>query len=180
MQTTQDKPRVAPLGDAELSDEQRELLGRRGNAPVLNIFRTLVRHPALYRAFMKFGSHILGTNTIAPREREILILRAGHLCKSPYELHQHTAIGKRVGLTELELERIAEGPTAPGWTSLESAMLQAADDLVKEHRVGDATWNALKAELSEQQLIDLVFTVGQYTMVSMALNTFGVQIEGAS
>jgi alkylhydroperoxidase family enzyme len=177
---TQDKPRVPPLSDAEMSEEQRELLARRGNAPVLNIFRTLVRHTDLYRAFMKFGAHILGTNTIDPRKREILILRVGHLCKCPYELHQHTAIGKRCGLTELELERIAEGPTAPGWTPLESAMLQATDELHKEQRVSDATWKALSAELNEKQLIDLVFTVGQYTMVSMALSTFGVQIESAS
>jgi alkylhydroperoxidase family enzyme len=163
-----------------MSEEQRALASRGSNAPVLNIFRTLVRHIDLYRAFLKFGSHILGpTNTIDPRKREILILRVGHLCKCPYELHQHTAIGKRCGLTELELERIAEGPTAPGWTPLESAMLQATDELHKEQRVSDATWSALKAELSEKQLIDLVFTVGQYTMVSMALSTFGVQIEAS-
>jgi alkylhydroperoxidase family enzyme len=179
MQTTQDAPRIPPLADAEFDDAQRELIAKRGNAPILNIFRTLVRHPVLYKAFTKFGSHILGTNTIDPRKREILILRVGHLCKCPYELHQHTAIGKRVGLTDLELERIAEGPTAPGWTPLESAMLQATDELHKDQRVSDATWNALKQELNEKQLMDLVFTVGQYTMVSMALSTFGVQIEAS-
>ena len=36
---------------------------------------------------------------------------------------------------------------------------------------------ALAAHYTTEQLIDLVFVVGQYTMVSMALNTFGVQIE---
>jgi hypothetical protein len=42
--------------------------------------------------------------------------------------------------------------------------------------VSDATWDAL-AELGDKGRMDLVFTVGQYTQVSMILNSFGVQLE---
>ena len=35
----------------------------------------------------------------------------------------------------------------------------------------------LSNHYSTQQLMDLVFTVGQYNLVSMALNSFGVQLD---
>jgi len=46
-----------------------------------------------------------------------------------------------------------------------------------DHCISDATWAQLAARFSQQQLMDLVFAVGQYNMVSMALNSFGVQLE---
>jgi len=42
---------------------------------------------------------------------------------------------------------------------------------------GRVTWAALSAKYDDQQMLDVVFTVGQYTLVSMALNTFGVQLD---
>jgi 4-carboxymuconolactone decarboxylase len=171
--------RIAPLTEAELSEEQRELLSKGGRVRDLNIFRTLVRYPELYRAFMRFGGHILGTSSLDPRSREILILRAGHLSKCAYEVHQHNRIGKLAGLNDAELERIAVGPSAPEWTERERTLLRAADELHGQQRVSDATWAALSKDWNDKQLMDLVFTVGQYTMVSMFLSTFGVQIEEA-
>jgi 4-carboxymuconolactone decarboxylase len=173
------QPRIAPLTETECNEEQRELIAKGGPMRQLNIFRTLVRHTALYRAFMKFGGHILGANTLDPRSRELLILRAGHLSKCAYEVHQHNRIGKSVGLGDAELERIAVGPSAPEWSARERTLLQAADELHGHQKISDATWAVLVKDWNEQQLMDLVFTVGQYTMVSMFLSTFGVQIERA-
>jgi 4-carboxymuconolactone decarboxylase len=174
------QPRISPLTDADWTEEQGVLLAKGGPAAKLNIFRTLVRHTELYRAFMRFGAYILNNNTLDARSRELLILRAGHLSHCAYEIHQHNAIGKRVGLSDAELERVAVGPSAVEWSSRERALLEAADELHAHQRLSDATWTALAKEFSEKQLMDLVFTVGQYTMVSMFLSTFGVQIEGAS
>ncbi|MET0912674.1 MAG: hypothetical protein ABWZ68_05190, partial [Acidimicrobiales bacterium] len=63
------------------------------------------------------------------------------------------------------------------WAPSDQALLQATDELMRDDNVTDATWAALVEHWDEQQRIDLVFTIGQYRMISMALNTFGVQIE---
>jgi alkylhydroperoxidase family enzyme len=86
-------------------------------------------------------------------------------------------IGKASGLNDEEIARITKGPEAKGWSALERALLRATDELHADAFVSDATWAALSQHLSTQQLMDLVFTVGQYNLVSMALNTFGVQPE---
>ena len=174
-----DRPRIAPLTDAEMDDETRALLGAAGPTPgrVLNIFRTLAVHPKLLRRWLVFGSHVLAKSTLPPREREIAILRVGWLCRSEYEWGQHVAIGRASGITAEEIRRIALGPDADGWSERDRTLLRATDELVRDHCIGDATWTALAGDWSTEQIVDLVFAVGQYTLVSMALNSFGVQLD---
>jgi alkylhydroperoxidase family enzyme len=111
------------------------------------------------------------------REREIVILRTGFLCKSGYEWTQHVAIGLRSGLTEAEIARIKKGADAPGWNAADAALLRASEELHKSQFITDATWIALGRHFTPKQCMDVVFTVGQYTQVSMMLNTFGVQLD---
>jgi 4-carboxymuconolactone decarboxylase len=171
------RPRLTPLDPSEWNDDQRELLTR-GNPPrVLNVFATLVRHQDLYRRWMPFANHVLFKSSLPAREREMAILRIGWLCRSGYEFHQHTRIGKASGLSDEEIERLKSTPGAAGWSEAESALLQAVDDLHGDQFISDATWQHLSKHYDTNQVIDLVFAVGQYTLVSMALNSFGVQIE---
>ena len=171
------RPRLAPLEPSEWNDEQRELL-MRGNPPrVLNVFATLVRHQNLYRHWMPFANHVMFKSSLPSREREMAILRIGWLCRSGYEFHQHTRIGKQSGLSDAQIERLKSGPDAAGWTEAESALLRAVDDLHGDQFISDETWQRLGKHYDTRQIIDLVFAVGQYTLVSMALNSFGVQIE---
>ena len=172
------KPRVLPLEDGEMTPEVREIVPPRaeGGRP-LNIFTTIARHPKLLKRWLVFGSHILGKSTLSPRARELLILRTGWLCRSEYEWGQHAAIGRMVGITEEELRRITKGPDEPGWDPLDANLLQAADQLHEDSMIGNATWAALSAVYDTRQMLDVVFTVGQYTLVSMVLNTLGVQLD---
>ena len=172
-----DAPRVKPLPEEEWSDEVRKILEplkETGGGRVLNIFATLAHHPDLMRRWLVFGNHVLGKSTLPPREREIAILRIGWLCRSAYEWGQHVLIARRIGMTDEEISRIAAGPDAEGWTGAEAAILRATDELHADARIADATWADLDRHFDRKQCMDLVFAVGQYNLVSMALNTFGV------
>ena len=175
-----DEPRIPPLPESDWTPEIRELLPKTstvsGGAP-LNIFTTLVRHPGLFKRWMVFGTHVLFKSTLPPRERELVILRVGWLCKSEYEFGQHTRIGRDAGLSDEEIRRITLGPDANGWSDNDRTLLRAADELHRDQMIGDATWSALRAFLAERQILDLLFAIGQYTLVSMVLNTLGVQLE---
>lgn len=173
------KPRLHPLPESDWNEEQRELIqvAERGGPNALNIYRTLARHPKLLKRWGVFGAHILYKNSLPARERELLILRTGWLCQSEYEWGQHVIIGRAAGVTDEEIARLKEGAEAPGWTDIEAALIHAADELHTDSMISDATWQALSSHYSSEQLIDLVFTVGQYHIVSMALNTLGVQLD---
>ena len=173
------EPRVAPLSDSECSDEAREQLEalKRGGGRVLNIFRTLAHHPKLMKRWLVFGNHVLGKNSLSPRERELAILRIGWLCRAEYEWGQHAEISRAIGMSDEEIERVADGPDAAGWDPFEATLLRAVDELHEDAMISDPTWKALAERYDTKQLMDLVFTVGQYNLVSMALNTLGVQLD---
>lgn len=172
-------PRIAPVTDAELNDDQRAVLAPMIGAgrPVLNIFRTLARAPAALKGFLGWGEYVLSKkNDLSAREREIVILRIGYLCKSGYEWTQHVPIGERAGLTGDEIVRIKKGADA-GWSDADAALIRASDELHHNYFISDATWAALKRHFSDKQCMDVVFSAGQYTQVCMMLNSFGVQLD---
>jgi len=169
--------RVAALGDDEMDEQQRELLrGVIVPGGTSNIFRTLVRHPGLFRRWMPFGGKLLN-GKLPARERELAILRVGWLCQSEYEWGQHVPIGRAAGLTDEEIGRIPSGAAAHGWSELDRTILTATDELHTDACVGDASWARLSEEYDEKQRIELVMVVGHYHLVSFALNSFGVQRE---
>ena len=140
-----------------------------------NIFSTLARHEALFRAWLPFAGFLLGGGVLPARERELLILRTGCNCGSPYEWGQHVRISERLDIDRETIMRVAQGPGAAGWSEADATLLRAADELHGDDMIGDATYAALAARYDAQQLLDVVFTVGQYHLVSMALNTLRVQ-----
>ncbi len=176
-----DQPRIEPTTSADWDDDSRPLLEsiERNSGSVLNIFRTLARHPKLLKRWVVFGNHVLGGTTlpVRARERELIILRTGYLCGSGYEWAQHVAIGRRSNLTDDEIRRIVDGSGASEWSADDSVLLEAVDELISDSFISGPTWAALSKRWNQQQLMDIVFAVGQYNLVSMALNTFGVQIE---
>jgi alkylhydroperoxidase family enzyme len=174
------QPRIAPLADDQLTPAQAAALEpvRAGGRAPLNIFRTLAHAPEALAAFLGWGGYVLSKrNPLAARERELIILRTGFLCRSGYEWTQHVPIGERAGLSAEEIARIKIGADAPGWSDSDAALLRACDELVARHHVSDATWAALAKHFSQGECMAVVFTVGQYTQVSMMLNSFGVQLD---
>jgi 4-carboxymuconolactone decarboxylase len=143
-----------------------------------NIYKTLAHHPDLYARWSPLGQFLLNGSSLPPREREIVMLRMGWLCQSEYEWSQHARIAKTsAGMTDAEVHRIAEGPGAPGWSDFERTLLRMVDELRYDTMISDATWKALRTKYSDQQIIESMYTASQYQLVSMALNSLGVQLD---
>lgn len=172
------EPRINPLEEKDWNEGVKELMkpfvsqGR-----VFNIFKTLVHHPDLARRWMVFANHILGKSTLADRDRELLILRIGFLCKAGYEWGQHVLIARRCDMSDEEIRSTQTGPQTEGLSEKDKVLLQATDELHKDAHISNDTWKELTNYFDTQQLMDIVFTVGQYNLVSMALNSFGVQLD---
>jgi 4-carboxymuconolactone decarboxylase len=173
-----DSPRIPPLQEADWTEEQRTVLepfAKQGR--LYNIYTTLGHNPSALTAFLKWGSYVLRHSSLDARERELVILRIGYLCRAGYEWAQHSRLGKQAGISDAELESIKAGPEADGWNELDRLLLRTADELHRNYFVSDATWRELRDRLTERQCMDLVFIIGHYTQVCMILNTFGIQLD---
>lgn len=174
------KARIGPVPASQWQPGDAEILGSLGRGEqTIDVFKTCLQHRALCRAWMPFTRYVLGQeNPLPRRDREILILRASWNCNADYDWAHHVPAAKQSGLSDEEILRISKGPNAPGWGRNDQLLLRAADELHKDYFITDATWQGLKAAgYTDQQLVDVIFTTGQYTMVSMFLNSAGVQLE---
>ena len=173
------KPRIAPLTEAEWTEQQRKLLQPfYQEGKTYNVLGTMAQHWDAAQKFLVWAYHVMGeTSTLPPRERELLILRIGWLCQSEYEWGQHVLFARAAGLSDTEIARIKEGTDAVGWAPFDANLLRAADELHEDAFISDRTWTALSQRDNTKQLMDVVFAVGQYQLVSMSLNTFGVQLD---
>jgi alkylhydroperoxidase family enzyme len=182
--------RIPPVPPEEWGDDVRagiaalrpagatqELRRSKGGPRGLNVLGTLAQHPDLMRAYHTFNGHILYTNTLDARQRELLVLRVAARRGAEYEWRQHAHIARDLGFTDADIKRIAEGPPAAGWSPLDAAMLRAVDELVADAQIADDTWAMLASELDRHQLMDLVFTVGAYDLLAMAFKSFGVELD---
>jgi 4-carboxymuconolactone decarboxylase len=69
------------------------------------------------------------------------------------------------------------GPDAPVWGPRDAALLRSVDEIAADHRVSDQTWKRLAEDFDRQQLMDLVFTIGAYDLLAVAMNTFGLELD---
>jgi alkylhydroperoxidase family enzyme len=168
--------RIMPLEPADWPPDVRKWLARYGTGQVAGIYRTYARHLAMDQPRTRVSEHIRQQSTLSTRIRELLIIRIGVLCRSEYEWAAHAPAGRRAGLTDADIQRIVEGPGTAG-DPVDNALLRAVDELHRDAMVSDSTWRELAAVFDSRQLLDILITTGGYRMVSMALNTFGVQLE---
>jgi 4-carboxymuconolactone decarboxylase len=170
------KPRIEPVSLETADAPTRELFDLMApQARTMNVFLTFANHPDLMRSWLAFGTYLLRSSTLEPRLRELVVLRVGWVCHSPYEWGQHVNLGRKVGVLDADLTRLSDGPDANGWSAAETAALRATDELIEHHTLSDATWTALTAHFSTKQTLDLIFLVGQYQLVAGALNALLVE-----
>jgi 4-carboxymuconolactone decarboxylase len=175
-------PRIAPLSEKELSGDALDLITRLRSSinasavtEIPEYFRTMVKHPAVFRCALEMGT-VIFKGQVPPRDRELAVLRIGWLSRAPYEWGEHVDIGKRNGVTAEEVERVIQGSSAPGWSEHDAAILRAVEELMADHMVSDATWATLAKKFSESQLIEFVTMVGQYVTTGYVQNSLRMRL----
>jgi 4-carboxymuconolactone decarboxylase len=183
-------PRISPIHPSEWDATALDALSafpsgrdfvlsrwQSGGARGMNALGTMLRHPALAKAFLTFNNHIAVGSTISRRIRELLILRISWLRREEYEFVQHLVLGARAGLTEAELERVQLGPDAPGWDPGDADLVRAVDELHVHACIQDETWARLSQRFDTPQLLDIIFAVGCYEVLAMVFKTCRVPLE---
>ena len=167
--------RVPPLPPDERDERQAELVRMAGAE--YGVYTTLVRHPDLFADFLPFGRRLLRMSSLSPRERELMIMRTAYRCRARYEWAHHDVIGRRAGLTDEDIALLGTDVPPPDTEPATALLLRAADELVADHVLSDATWAELTATYTVPQMIEICMLVGEYAMLAGALNSLGVQIE---
>lgn len=165
--------RIPPLAVKDFTPEQAELVG---DWTHLVFSRVIVRHPAAYRIFLPYIDKVIRGSNLPPRDREVVVLRLLGLCDETYELHHHEMIARNASMTEAEIAAAKAGEGAE-LSPFDLTLCRAAEELLRDTRIGDATWGALAERYDEEQLMEVVFLGGCYVTMAMLTKSFGIGLE---
>ena len=164
--------RIAPGGRREVGIVTwviSRVAGRVAGTAPLNLFLTLGRHRKLFRRWLWFAGGLMPGGKLPRRESELVILRVANLRSCRYELEHHVRLGRKAGLSDAELERVAAGSDADGWQPRERALLAAVEMLLERGDLDVATWSELREHLGEREAIELCMLAGHYELLATTL-----------
>lgn len=177
------EPRIPPLEPSEWTEEVRDLFAvmdgpeGRENGPSREIMHYLAQHPVLSARFMAFGRHILFDSILSDHVRELVTLYIAWTTKSDYEWVSHVTFGLHIGLTEADIEAVKQGPDSPHWSEFDRNLLRAVDQLRDSYNLDDELWASLSKKFDQREMIELVYTIGNYLLFSAVLNSFRIPLE---
>src|SRR5450631_4522535 len=166
--------RIDYCDTSKSSERTREILGKNRNA---NIFRMMAHSPSHLEQYCRLGGAIRHKGELDPIVRELAITRTGILCEAPYEIVAHKRIGKNVGVTDAQNGALENWQSATCFDDVQRAALAFADEIVKQRKPSDATFNAIAAKLTPGALVELQLSVGFYIMTSKFLETFAIDMQ---
>ena len=172
--------RIPPGGRRELGLVNwiiARLAARSIRAPQMHLFTTLGQHKLLFLSFLPYSGMLLNWGKLPKRDKELVILRVGHLRGSEYELQQHRRLARSRGVDASLQEKIFAGPAAEGLTERERVLLTAVDEFVTGRDVSDQTFAALSAHLSRRQIIEFCALAGHYDAIAGIIATLRVPMD---
>jgi len=172
--------RLPYLQQSDLAPEDRALLApRASDGSVPNLYRLLAHGPAAMRKLNALAMHIRHDSRLDPRLRELAILQVGYSAKSPYEYSHHVKLGMEFGVSEDDVRAIAD-ETAGRPSTLEPVaklVLRAAREMTNDLAMSDATFAALRRDLDNDRIIELIIAIANYNAVVRILGTLKIDVE---
>lgn len=170
------EPRIPPLD--QLDDRQQAIVQKTvlDDGPPLNVFRTMVRNERLAKRVNVLAGAFLNSDHVAPRDRELVILRTAWRARCDYEFVHHLPLARTAGLTVPEIRRLRQDGL-DGWATVDRIVITMADELCRSADVSDETWNGLCAGRTAEAVMELVVLAGFYRALAGFMNAVGVELE---
>jgi len=165
------RERGAVVGRIDPPDPLPEVVAmtapRGGSAPIT--IAALAHCKPLVGPFLGWAAALALEGALGKRQHEILALRTAHNCRSAFEWSEHSRFARKAGLSEDDISRVATGATG-GWSHPEQLLIAAADELHASTSISSSTWTELAENFTPAELVEAIYVVGQYTMLSMVAN----------
>ena len=163
--------------DIIVNPDSRYSTGLRGPIGMWMYSPPMAEHLFPASSYLRFGADGARDQRLA----ELAILTAARSLDSQYEWSAHEGLGLQAGLEEeiIDLVRhdrpVAEGEGLPGFGEVESTIVQATRELIREPKLSRETFEAAQRLFGNQGIMDLAGLIGHYTLVNYTLKAFDVQ-----
>jgi AhpD family alkylhydroperoxidase len=174
------QPRITPGGRGDIGLPNWTMIAAGSRVARVHglphLFTTMARHRSLFRAWLFFAGRLMPRGKLPRRDTELVILRTAWRSHCDYELDHHRRLGKRAGLSDVEIAR-ATTESLDGWSPRELALLAATDQLHDSRNLDDAAWDELRRYLPEDEAIEFLLLAGHYGMLATFINTLRIETD---
>ena len=153
------------------------IVAERGS--VLHLYQMLLHSPPVAEGWLAYLTAIRQKSSLAPALRELVIMRVAIVNRAPYEAEQHAPIALKEGVTQVQLDDLAQWEGSSRYTAQQRAVLQVTDAMTRNVQVPPAAVAAVREFLGDRELVELVATVGAYNMVSRFLEALDIHSHDA-
>ncbi len=157
-----------PAGHGHVWDQIASSRGR-----VVGPFGVLLYRPELARRTAELGAYIRFESVLTPVDRELAIIALARELDCQFEWAYHVIEARKAGVREDAITAIGEA-RLEGLTPEEALVVRYVSLLFRRHRVDQPTFDALRARLGVDGLVELTATAGYYGMLACTLNAFDV------
>lgn len=154
----------------------QKIVAERGT--LLHLYRMLLHSPPVAAGWLRYLTAIRQECALPGAIRELVIMRVAALNGASYEADVHAPIALKEGLSQAQLDALADWERSSLFDARQRAVLAYADAMTCQVQVPDAIFAAVRAELDDDRLlVELTATVAAYNMVSRFLEALQLHIE---
>lgn len=173
--------RLARLDPAEMEGEQKRVyddIADAGRGGLDGPYNALLRVPEIADPAQKLGAYCRFRSSLGLKLTELAIIITAKHYHAQFEWHAHAALALKAGLSPAIVDAIHAGTPPPFSDEREVAVYDLCRTLHEHHRVDDATYTRARSLFGEAGIVEIVSTIGYYSMISLVLNTFEVPVPG--
>ena len=169
--------RLPPLPPESMTEEQRAVHEEIRSGPhgqVVGPYPAWLNSPELARCARALSEFIRFRSSLPAPLLELAILITGRHWKAEFEFYAHAKLAKKAGLDQGVIAALAAGRRPDFNTPDEEAVYALCVELFETNRVGEATYHRAVEAFGLPAVVELIGTLGYYSMVCMTLNTFQI------
>src|SRR5712692_5850508 len=175
--------RLPDLTRDQLKPEDRQyydaIAGSRGGS-VRGPYGVLLHSPDLATRVANTGTYVRFDLDLPEALKELIIITTAREIKSQYEFVAHARLARQAGLAESTIQAVATGTAPQGLSGDEALLVRYVQELLRNHKISDATFNAVRDRFGMQKTLEITGLVGHYLLVGQILAAFEVDLpEGA-
>ena len=148
-----------------------------GGGSVMHAFRALAHGPVLAGVWMALGRYVRFDSPLPQPVVEIAALVASHELDGPYMWARHVPDARRQGVSEATLSAIRDDGPDDGLPEDEARYVRYARELLRGHRVSDATYAAAHAKLGDAGCVELTALVCFMAAFTLFESTLDIEVE---
>ena len=171
-------PRIPGVTKDQIAPEDRpyydEIVGSRGL--VRGPYPVLLHSPKLAARVAATGAYVRFEAALPDGLREVVILATAAEVKAHYEFSAHASLARDAGVSEETIAAIAGGTAPQGLSGDEQLLVRYTHELLRKHKVGAATFEAVNGRYGVRGTVELTVLIGHYLLVAQVLAAFEVEL----